>query len=413
MIKHFHYLSCIVLSVFVLCGCSSDEDERKEVTAFQKNAKEASDYLKRITHSADSGSFKNSSTYERFKIVHISDPHLSAWTADNYYTSPKNLKEAVAFANIDSLKINMMVATGDFISNNDETNSSDAAAYMKAFISFLFEGSNVPSFVCTGNHDANMLTENTGFYLSKQTLNSLLFAKTNHPLHQPSGENYYYADLSNPSGGTIRIIALDNTDQDGFQYNTMLKSCITKAQVDWLINTALTEGMTANHHVIILNHHPLQPFSRDLSTYMCSGTHLYSEKMVPDIVNAFIKKETLSRKYEMTCPPYEKLSVEADFTNTPGEFVAYMGGHAHTPAHFEVECSDSLQAKQIMLLANTLSPDLQNNNYTRIERKSGSGSMSSNSFSIYAVDTQEKNIYITCFGAKSSSSPTIETVSYR
>ena len=411
MMKYFHYLPCIVLSVFVFCGCSSDEEGKEELTAFQQNAKEASDYLMQIMNSADSGSFKNSSTYERFKIVHISDPHISSWTADNLYSSPKNLKEAVAFANIDSLEIDMVVATGDFISNNEETTASDATAYIKAFISFLFEGNRVPSFVCTGNHDANMLTENTGFYLSKQALNNLLFAKTNHPLHQPSGENYYYADLSNPSGGTIRIIALDNTDQDGFQYNTMLKSCIIKAQVDWLINTALTEGMTTNHHVVILNHHPLQPFSRDLSTYMCSGTHLYSEKMIPDIVNAFIKKETLSRKYEMTCPPYEKLSVEADFTNTPGDFVAYMGGHAHTPAHFEVECSDSSQAKQIMLLANTLSPDLQNNNYVKIERKSGG--ISSNSFSIYAIDTQEKNIYITYFGAKSSSLPTIETVSYR
>ncbi len=411
MMKHIHYLSCIILFVFVLCGCSSDEDKLKEVTAFQKNAKEASDFLMQIMNSANHSSFKNSSSYERFKIVHISDPHLSDWTTDNHYKSPKNLKEAVEFANIDSLEIDAMVATGDYISNNEETTASDASAYIKAFITFLFENNKVPSFVCTGNHDANMLTENTGFYLSKQALNNLLFAKTNYPLHQPSGENYYYADVSNPSGGTIRIVALDNTDQDDFQYNSMLKSCITKAQVDWLINTALTEGMTANHHVIILNHHPLQPFSRDLSTYMCSGTHLYSEKLVPDIINAFIKKETLRREYEMTCPPYEKLAVDADFTNAHGDFVAYMGGHAHTPAHFEVECSDSSQAKQIMLLANTLSPDIQNRNYIQIERKSGSGS--SNSFSIYAIDTQEKNIYITCFGAKNSSSPTIETVSYR
>ena len=64
-----------------------------------------------------------------------------------------------------------------------------------------------------------------------------------------------------------------------------------------------------------------------------------------------------------------------------------------------------------MLLANTLSPDMQNNTYSYIERKSNS--TNSNSFSIYAIDTQEKQIYITYFGAKSSSTPTIESVSYR
>ena len=88
-----------------------------------------------------------------------------------------------------------------------------------------------------------------------------------------------------------------------------------------------------------------------------------------------------------------------------------MGGHAHTPAHFEVPCNDATPAKQIMLLANTLSPDLQNNTYCYIKRKKDD--ITSNSFSIYAIDTQEKNIYITYFGAKSNATPTIETVSYR
>lgn len=64
-----------------------------------------------------------------------------------------------------------------------------------------------------------------------------------------------------------------------------------------------------------------------------------------------------------------------------------------------------------MLLANTLSPDLQNNSFSYIMREKDD--LSSNSFSIYAIDTQEKNIYITSFGAKSQSSSTIETVSYR
>ena len=401
MTQYFRHLSYIVFLVFALCGCS-DEDKDEEITVFRINTDEATLRLQQIAYGRDS--------VERFKMVHLSDPHLSSWTADNHYTSPKNLKEAVEFANLADPKINAVAATGDFISNTEETTASDAKDYMSALISFLFNGNVVPSFVCTGNHDANTLTDNTDYYLSKQDINALLFKKTNRPLHQPLGENYYYADLDNPQGGTIRIIALDNTDRESLEYNPMNISCITPKQVDWLINTALKEGMTSGHHVIILNHHPLQPYSKDLSTYMCSGTHLYSEKMIPDIINAFIKKESLSRKYKTTRQPYTVLEVEADFTGVPGEFVAYLGGHAHTPAYFEVSCNDSLQAKQIMLLANTLSPDCQNHNYTEIDRESNANR---NSFFIYAVDTQEGNIYITYFGAKSSNLSTIETVSYR
>ena len=62
-----------------------------------------------------------------------------------------------------------------------------------------------------------------------------------------------------------------------------------------------------------------------------------------------------------------------------------------------------------MLLANTMAPDMQNNNYGYIARDKNS--TSSNSFSIYAIDTNEKKIYITYFGAHKGT--TIETISYK
>lgn len=381
---------------------------------FQINTKEATSQLQSImfngtTSQNNLSMLKNG--YERFKIVHISDPHLSNWTADNHYVNPVNLKEAIRFANLPEARINALVATGDFIGNMDKTDRSDAMMYLHAFCNTLFSNNTIPSFVCTGNHETNMLTDNTSYYLEKQTLHDLLFATKNYTLHQPGGENYYYADLKNPAGGIIRIIALDNTDQEGFDYNSLQTCCITPKQVDWLIQTALTEGMTEKHSIILLNHHPLQSFSKDQSTYMCSGTHLYGSSLVPDIVDAFIRKQTLDRSYTTTIAPYRTLHVKANFTQTAGEFICYLGGHAHTPAHFEVTCNNPSAAKQIMLLANTSSPEMQNNSYIYIKRdKEG---LSSNSFSIYAIDTQEKKIYITYFGAKSSYTNTIETISYR
>ena len=52
--------------------------------------------------------------YERFKIVHISDPHISAVSTNNHYTNPVNLNQSVAFANQPQLQINAFIATGDF-----------------------------------------------------------------------------------------------------------------------------------------------------------------------------------------------------------------------------------------------------------------------------------------------------------
>ena len=396
--------------VLFATGCHHEDYIRN----FEINTQDASAMLQQITYNEiqnpnEPSTLRN--TYERFKIVHISDPHISDWTADNHCSNPINVLEAVQFTNLVDLRINAFVATGDFIANMEKTTAFDATFYLRSFITALYTDNNVPTFVCTGNHDANMLTDKQEYYLSKQMLNGILFNKSNYTLHQPYGENYYYADLSNPCGGTIRIIALDNTDQDGFEYNSLTTSCITQQQVNWLIQTALVEGMTDTHHVIILNHHPLQPYSKDQSTYMCAGTHLYGATLIPDIVNAFIQKKSLEADYRTTKAPSASIHLKADFSNTKGDFICYMGGHAHTPAHFEVTCQEPSAPKQLMLLANTLSPDMQNNSFSYIKREKDD--LSSNSFSIYAIDTQEKNIYITSFGAKNNHATAIETISYR
>ena len=400
----------IFAGFFLAIGCHDENYVRN----FDINTQDASAMLQQIMYNEilnpeEASTLRN--TYERFKIVHISDPHLSDWTADDHYSNPINVLEAVQFANLANLRINALVATGDLIANMDKTTAFDATFYLRSFITALYTSNNIPTFVCTGNHDANMLTDKQEYYLSKQMLNSILFNKSNYTLHQPYGENYYYADLSNPCGGTIRIIALDNTDQDGFDYNSLTTSCITQQQVNWLIQTALVEGMTENHSVIILNHHPLQPYSKDQSTYMCSGTHLYGATLIPDIVNAFIQKKAWEADYKTTKAPTATIQVRANFTNSKGDFICYLGGHAHTPAHFEVTCQETSAPKQLMLLANTLSPEMQNNSFTYIKREKDD--LSSNSFSIYAIDTQEKNIYITSFGAKNNQAVAIETVSFR
>lgn len=398
----------IFACILQLFACGGNEEVE---TAFSQNVEETLACMEELMSTSNTSDFfKSDLQKERFKIVHISDAHISRSSADNQPKSPANLKQAVEFANLDKARINAMVATGDFINAKATDDKSTAITYYEGFVNNYYTIKNaIPSFVCTGNHDANMLSESSDGYLSKSDIHSLLFNKQNYAISQPTGENYYYADIKDSQGNTFRIIGLDNTDQEAFDYNTLNAVCFTQKQIDWLVNTALKENMTDKHHVIILNHHPLQEYSKDGSTYMSSGYHLYGPTMIPAIVNAFIQRKTLVKTYKSTYKPMSEIAVNADFTTAKGEFICYMGGHTHTPASFEVDCGEENAPKQIMLLANTMTPNLQNNKFGTIERVAES--RTSNSFSIYSIDTDEKKIYITYFGARKGAS--IENVSYQ
>lgn len=398
----------IFACILQLFACGGNEEVE---TAFSQNVEETLACMEELMSTSNTSNFfKSDLQKERFKIVHISDAHISRSSADNQPKSPANLKQAVEFANLDKARINAMVATGDFINAKATDDKSTAITYYEGFVNNYYTIKNaIPSFVCTGNHDANMLSESSDGYLSKSDIHSLLFNKQNYAISQPTGENYYYADIKDSQGNTFRIIGLDNTDQEAFDYNTLNAVCFTQKQIDWLVNTALKENMTDKHHVIILNHHPLQEYSKDGSTYMSSGYHLYGPTMIPAIVNAFIQRKTLVKTYKSTYKPMSEIAVNADFTTAKGEFICYMGGHTHTPASFEVDCGEENAPKQIMLLANTMTPNLQNNKFGTIERVAES--RTSNSFSIYSIDTDEKKIYITYFGARKGAS--IENVSYQ
>lgn len=398
----------IFACILQLFACGGNEEVE---TAFSQNVEETLACMEELMSTSNTSNFfKSDLQKERFKIVHISDAHISRSSADNQPKSPANLKQAVEFANLDKARINAMVATGDFINAKATDDKSTAITYYEGFVNNYYTIKNaIPSFICTGNHDANMLSESSDGYLSKSDIHSLLFNKQNYAISQLTGENYYYADIKDSQGNTFRIIGLDNTDQEAFDYNTQNAVCFTQKQIDWLVNTALKENMTDKHHVIILNHHPLQEYSKDGSTYMSSGYHLYGPTMIPAIVNAFIQRKTLVKTYKSTYKPMSEIAVNADFTTAKGEFICYMGGHTHTPASFEVDCGEENAPKQIMLLANTMTPNLQNNKFGTIERVAES--RTSNSFSIYSIDTDEKKIYITYFGARKGAS--IENVSYQ
>ena len=334
---------------------------------------------------------------ERFKMVHISDSHLSSWSFSNNYKLPINLLQSVKFANQQELKINTIVATGDLISNGKKEEAID---YMRSFVSNFYMENYIPSFLCTGNHDSNSIDYIKNSFLYKNEVNRIMFSATNYRINRPFGENYYYSDVPDPQGGVMRIISLDMLDQTASEYNTLFYASFSQAQVDWLAEVALKEGMTDRHSVIILSHYPFQCYDQNATTYLCDGDFVHSWNMIPEIVEAFRTHSSLNKNYPNKLNKNDSIHVNFDFSGCQGEFVCYLGGHAHCSAYFNViglSNESSNFQPQKMLLCTNQAPSESGVIYNRVVRKEGS--TSSNCFSIYAIDTKEKNIYVTFFGA--------------
>jgi len=348
---------------------------------------------------------------ELFKIVHISDAHLSPWSSNNHFQNPRNLKEAARFANEPAAKINAIVMTGDLIGNNNTTTRNEAINYLNNFVSTLYQSNSIPAFISTGNHDVNMLNSNYQVYaISKTEYYNIVTSKINRSIYSDDSENYYYADMANPMGGFIRLIALDVIDQDTMIYSAQYNAILSQKQIDWLCHTALKKDMTDNHSVIILIHHPLPPVDDEDASMSIQNDFLHNWNMIPEIIETYRTKQTLSKKYLNKTDASDSISVDVSFSNSPGEFVCYLGGHLHTYLNYEVISSvDSTLPNQIMILANNMSPS-DKSPTSHIERRETG--LRNNTFNLYAIDTKNKIIYVTFFGATAFYYPQVLSLHY-
>ena len=223
--------------------------------------------------------------------------------------------------------------------------------------------------------------------------------------------------MPNPQGGTIRFISLDMLDQPKAIYNTLYYAYFSPEQINWLGEVALKKDMTNQHSIIITTHYPLQPYSSDAYTYLCDGDFIHPWSMIPEIVEAFRSRTKIHKTYQNKVTKENDLSINFDFSNSQGEFVCYLGGHDHVTTHFDIEGFENQNRNllpQKTLLCTNQAPSETGRVYNRVFRKEDS--LSSNSFCIYAIDTYEKNIYITYFGAykpsDNSNYPEIAIISY-
>ncbi|MDR1343858.1 MAG: metallophosphoesterase [Tannerellaceae bacterium] len=394
-------LALSLATVSLTAGCNKNNDgdgELRSDSKFYYSINNA-DAIRRVS-SIMYNYTDSSEPVERFKLVHISDTHLSRWSTSNYAGYPNNLVEAVTFANQRELRIDAMVETGDHIS---KTSAKIARENISYFFNFLYNYNYIPTFTCYGNHDSN-IDERREDYLTSGELAEAINRRGNYPNKKGAPDkNYYYADVPNPQGGMIRFIALDMLDQPGSEYNTLHYAIYSQEQINWLGNVALKEGMSGQHSVIVLTHFPFcesiwKGRATVAESYLYDSDFIHSWRVVPEIIEAFRTRATINKVYPNTLIPMkDKIKADFDFSSSSGEFICYLGGHAHCFALFDVRHTGSVLPPQKMILCSNQAPSEAGGVYNKVKR--AENSVLSNSFNIYAVDTRDKKVYITFFGA--------------
>ncbi|MDH6343468.1 putative MPP superfamily phosphohydrolase [Parabacteroides sp. PFB2-12] len=399
-------ISFLVNLFFVVCGCGSVEKEEvvvPEVDIIEKNYQQNNSLALQRVNAIMYSQSEFRSTEELFKLVHISDPHLSGFSTDNHYLKPINLIQSVRFANQPQSRINAIAVTGDLIGNS--WIKHDALRYLDAFTTHFYTNNHIPSAICIGNHDNNYYVGKEvnpqEVFITRTELNQHLFSADPNRKKEERSENYYYLDVPSPQGGYIRLISLDMIDHIGNQYDALHDVYYSQAQIEWLGNIALKKDITPQHSVVVLNHFPFEPTSGGgKSSYLCDGYFVHTWQMVPEIIEAYRSKTTISKQYPNRYIKGDSIYVDFDFTDNSGEFICHLGGHSHCFACFDLkDISNANPAlpTQKMILCTNQAPTDAGEVYNRTSRKNAT--VSSNCFNIYAFDTEEKVVYVTFFGA--------------
>ena len=418
--KTINFISEIILSVVsvfmltLLVGCESENSVIVDPVPQPETPKPKEEVPTNINFiNADRMISKmfSGSRDGKFIVAHISDVHVSHWSSNNSVHNPKNLIEAVDYVNKNK-SIDVLVATGDFIHNSPNTTHETAMEYLNVFSKNLFTSSNkVTSLTCTGNHDGNMINKKKESWITTEDFYSSVTIKIKGNIRISGRVNYYYYDVPDNNGGFIRFIALDELDRETDSVNTQFRVAYSHKQIDWFVNVALKEGMTSKHSVVILTHHPLPTTDKEVLRYVYND-HIYSWYMIPEIIEAFRSKRPLVKEYKNKVVKGDIMKINVDFSNTPGEFVCYMCGHIHTYFNYEVKGMPNMNPNlpsQKVLVSNNMSPS-EKNSISPIERETKG--IKNNTFNIYSIDTKNKTIDITFFGATLVNYPQVISINY-
>lgn len=224
----------------------------------------------------------------------------------------------------DYLKLKVAVITGDFCAQI----TSDGFSYALE----QFNKHNVIPIICPGNHD-----KATGYNSTTVPKYDTFFKEVAKKYnYNTNGGHYYYLDVTLESQ-PVRFISLDQYETNSYGYN------VSQKQTLWLIETL--KNTPANYKVFIAMHQKEVQIVKDIesgnfyeetmayddSAYTDSG--LQRGNILFNIVKLYQKKAKNTTNLTVSQPKngdsFTINSGAIDFTNTNGQFVAFLSGHTH------------------------------------------------------------------------------------
>ncbi len=245
-----------------------------------------------------------------FRFIHISDTHGSTVTIDavNDFCSKH--------------RCDFVILTGDIVPNDRVIKS--------------IRSSNIDYLVIPGNHDAYEKEGPGQFGFRSSFLNVI-----DMPVHFPEDNtNYWFKDYEK-NGKVLRVIGLDQFEQNSYGNTPGLFAMMTQKQIDWFVS--LLERSHDVDGILILIHMGFgnsvkgqrdtsnhNEFISELASSYSNSYDYYGPEdpfMIPEIINAYVTGENFEKIYNKGSR-YEK-KVSTHFENPHNNFIGFFGGHLH------------------------------------------------------------------------------------
>lgn len=307
-----------------------------------------------------------------------------------YYSS--GLRKSLNLLSL-SDKLDAVVFNGD---NVDQPINPDIKLERKMmikehndFATTAFSSALCPVFLLKGNHDCNYNISS-----DKRLLDNVILDEDFAKLYQQNGKygeqrlngsNYYYKDFEDKK---IRLIGLDSSDlpettnADGtMMFNRFTQSGFQQAQLNWLANDAL---QVPNDYTVVITMH--WPLNHTVYDYDDSGmiNHGALKTILEDFVTGCGHKTITSSG---------SIPVAVDYVfATAGNLAGVLSGHRHLDQQKTINGVNYILTRCSLICGD---------NMIKEKRLEYDGTPSEDAFDIVSIDTDNRILTTTRFGAGS------------
>lgn len=288
----------------------------------------------------------------------ITDLHFKSNSLNSKYL----LKEV-----FEKTSINFTICGGDYPSNYG--NIEDVKNSGKTLLEYMRYNSN-KILPIHGNHDFGADDNGNNVVLPQNYGYNYIMRPIEEQIKSEEGKLYWYKDIENQK---IRIICLDGWEnyppKEDSSYNMTVGAWISQEQYEWFIDLLKNSN---DYSVIVLTHSPLNSGMRSFV-----GTH----QPIHDLLRAFKERTTYS--YSRTGILYDgevhSISFNADFTDSTGDLVCVINGHAHL--------DESSVVDGILDITTTCDAHYSNDGHGAVV-----GTITEQAFDIFCIDTSARTI---------------------